>query len=96
MRDIKSVNENLVNEAKVPKGEIYGSRTPVLKTSDAYLETVEELGFEYDSSIVIGPGSEEIARQGTPLTFPYTLHHPFIFDGTFSCLNQRCPLEEFR
>ena len=96
IKDLTSINKKLVEEAKVPKAEIYGTRTPVYKASDNYLLTAEELEYEYDSSIIISRSTQQTGETGTPVTFPYTLDHVFNYDSEFSCTNQQCPQEEFR
>ena len=95
-KDLKQLNDYLVEDAKVPRSKIYGTRSPVLEISDAYLYVAEELDFEYDSSIILRSNVNNGAAAGTPVTFPYTLDNTFQDDDPFACSNQQCPQETVR
>ena len=101
-KDISSLRDTLIKKSKIPVEDIIGSRTPFYVGNKNYYVTLEEYGFEYDSSIIVGRIDDEQDIEA-PAIFPYTMGNVI---GTkdddpsakYKCAGGRpdlCPKDEF-
>lgn len=95
-KDILILRDNLIKKAKIPLEELVGLRSPVYAGGDNYYTALEELGFDYDSSLTIGYRDENLDID-RPATYPYTMGN-IIKDtkeqtATFKCIG-KCPKQE--
>lgn len=79
-QELRDCNAFLTDMVGVPADEIAGFRTPFLKYDDDTLSVVQELGFQYDTSIEEGYEWNDSANggaggpmNGTDFYWPYTL-----------------------
>jgi hypothetical protein len=79
-QELTDCNTYITEMVGVPANEIYGFRTPFLEYNDATLAVVQELGFQYDTSIEEGYEWNDDANggaggpmNGTDFYWPYTL-----------------------
>ncbi len=80
LQELRDCNTFITDMVGVPAAEITGFRTPFLQYNDATLAAVQELGFQYDTSIEEGYEWDDAANggaggpmDGSNFYWPYTL-----------------------
>lgn len=99
--ELTEIKKNLVDKSGIPESEIKGFRSPFLKMGgDIQFQVLEDLGYDWDSSIVMGPDSDQDREQ----YWPFTLDTPLKTESEQensggvpgkACMNEKCPTKSF-
>ncbi|XP_014779402.1 chitin deacetylase 8 [Octopus bimaculoides] len=99
--EINGIKKNLVEKSGIPESEIKGFRSPFLQMGgDIQFQVLKDLGYDWDSSIVMGTDSDQDREQYWPFTLDTPLKNELEQEKSNgvpgkACMNEKCPTKSY-